>query len=85
MTTLERNVEDRFRSATDLQWLRAYLTGLLDGDVDREDLEIVLRHVHEHFRDVADERSADLVLDGLDLVTGWCGPGMEIPAQGSLS
>jgi hypothetical protein len=27
------------------------------------------------------ERAADIALDGLDLLTGWCGPGMEIPEQ----
>ena len=79
MTTLERNIEDAARSAEDLRWFRGYLRGLLDAGVERELLEEVLKRVCLRFRKTGNEQAADLALDGLDLLTGWCGPGMEIP------
>ena len=68
------------RSAVDLSWLGGYLRGLLDAGVKQDMLERALQHVYETFCEQEDERLADLMLDGLDLLTGWCGPGMEIAA-----
>jgi hypothetical protein len=79
MTVLERNVEQAVGSAEDIRWFGGYLRGLIDSGVKRSVLEATLKRVYLSFRDDGDERSADLVLDGLDLVTGWCGPGMAIP------
>jgi hypothetical protein len=78
MTVLERNVEMAVTSAEGLRWFRGYLRGLLDGGLTPDQLERVLRVVYEHLRDSGQEQAADLVLDGLDLVTGWCGPGMAL-------
>jgi hypothetical protein len=76
---LERNVERAVRHAQGVRELRSYLQGLIDGgELTPEQLEAVLRVVYEHFRRHGDETAADLTLDGLDLVTGWCGPGMGV-------
>lgn len=80
MTVLERNVEQALRSAEDLRWLRGFLAGILaSGDVDRDTLIDLLQHTHDRFRHQGQEHAADMVLDGLDLLTEWCGPGMGIP------
>lgn len=79
MTTLERNVHEALSSADDIRWFRGYLQGLLDsGEVTSDELEEILKRVYEQFRDKGNEAVADLILDGLDLLTGWCGPGMGI-------
>jgi hypothetical protein len=80
MTVLERNVEAAVTSADDLRWLRGYLRGLLDSGLTPQELEAVLRSVYEHLLTQGDERTADLLLDGLDLLTHWCGPGMALSA-----
>jgi hypothetical protein len=82
MTTLERNVAEKARSAGDLRWFRAYLTGLLDGEVTKGVLELAMRSAYESLRDAGNDGAADLMLDGLDFVTGWCGPGMAIADTG---
>lgn len=85
MTVLERNVEQAVASeqavadAEGLPWFRGYLRGLLDGGLERAVLEEGLKTVYLHLRDGGNEPAADLVLDGLDLLTAWCGPGMAIP------
>lgn len=83
MTTLERNIEAAFRSADDFRWVRGYLRGVLDAEpeMDPAMLAEVLRRVYEQFRVSGNERAADIALDGLDVLTGWCGPGMEIPER----
>jgi hypothetical protein len=79
-TTLARNIEGAVRHADGLRWFRGYLSGLLDSEtVSREELEGLLAAVHERLLAAGEEDGADLVLDGLDLLTGWCGPGMGIP------
>lgn len=77
MTVLERNIEEHL-AAEDVGSLHAYLRGLLDGGLARPDLEHALEGLHKHFQQRGDERLADLALDGLDLVTGWCAPGRAI-------
>ena len=77
MTVLEHHVEAAAAAAEDLRWFGGYLQGLLDAGTTKAQLERVLHRVHEHLVD-RDERAADLVLDGLDLLTGWCGPGMTL-------
>jgi hypothetical protein len=80
MTVLERNVEQALRSAADLRWMRGYLAGLLAaGDLDRDTLIEILQTIHDRFRARGDDHAADMVLDGLDLLTDWCGPEMGIP------
>lgn len=79
MTTLERTVQESFLSADDIRWIHGYLRGMLDSGQDREQLELILEHVHRHFQQEGQDRLADLALEGLDLLTAWCGPGMEIP------
>ena len=80
MTTLERNVEEALRSAEDLRWMRGYLQGILAaGDLDRETLIDILQDIHDRIRESGNDHAADMVLDGLDLLTDWCGPGMGIP------
>ena len=84
MTLLEKNIENAVRSAEDLRWFRGYLRGLLDGgDLTPQQLEEVLKVVYLHLRDQGSDAAADLVLDGLDLATGWCGPGMSLAGQNS--
>jgi hypothetical protein len=80
MTVLERNVEEALRSAEDMRWMRGYLEGVLAaGELDRQTLIDILQEIHDRFREEGEERAADLVLDGLDLLTGWHGPGMGVP------
>jgi hypothetical protein len=77
VTTLERNVGKTLSSAEDIRWFRGYLQGILDsGETSRDELEELLRRVYDQFRDSDQDEVADLILDGLDLLTGWCGPGM---------
>lgn len=83
MTTLERNVHEAMSSAKDIRWLRGYLQGLLDSGETPESLEPILKTVYEEFRNEKDEAAADLVLDGLDLLTGWHGPGMGVTERKS--
>jgi hypothetical protein len=80
MTTLERNLEETLSSAEDIRFFRGYLQGLLDsGKIAPDRLEVILRRVYERLRDAGDEgEMTDLVLDGLDFLTGWCGPGMSV-------
>ncbi len=84
MTTLERNIEKSVTAAEDIRWFRGYLQGLLDsGKISRPELEVILRALYERFRDSGQERLADLMLDGLDLLTGWHGPDMGVRARKS--
>ena len=79
MTVLERHVETAAEAAEDLRWFRWYLQGLLDAGTTKTELERALRHVHEHLTDREDgEKAADLVLDGLDILVGWCAPHMRL-------
>lgn len=78
MTVVERNVESSVRSAEGLRWFRGYLRGLLDAGLSHAELEDVLRHVHDRFQRAGNEQLADFVLDGLDILTGWCGPEMAV-------
>jgi hypothetical protein len=76
---LERNVERAVLHARGVRELRSYLQGLIDGgQLTPEELEVVLRAVYELFRSHGNDTAADLTLDGLDLVSGWCGPGMGV-------
>lgn len=80
MTVLERNVEEALRSAEDLRWMRGYLEGVLAaGQLDRAMLIDILQEIHDRFRKQGNDHAADMVLDGLDLLTGWHGPGMGVP------
>ena len=79
MTVLERNIEAAVRSAVDLSWFDGYLRGLLDAEKDPAILQDALRHLYETFRQQDNERLADLMLDGLDILTGWCGPTANEP------
>lgn len=81
MTVLERKVEDAVASADDIRWVHGYLRGMLDGGSAPDELQVALENVYKHFRELHNERLADLTLDGLDFVTGWCAPGMEIPTS----
>jgi hypothetical protein len=84
MTVLERNVEEALHSAEDLRWMRGYLAGLLAaGDLDRDALIAILQEIHDRFRARGEDGAADMVLDGLDLLTDWVGPGMGIPESQS--
>lgn len=78
MTTLQRNVHDAFCSAEDLRWIHSYLRGLLDAGTPPEVVEHILRAVGDDFREAGRDDLADLVLDGLDFLTGWCGPDLSL-------
>jgi hypothetical protein len=79
MTTLEHNVHEAFADAEDIRWIRGYLRGLLDsGKVTSDELEGMLKIVYEEALKKGNEPVADLILDGMDLLTGWHGPGMGI-------
>lgn len=82
MSTLERNVHEAVSNAEDIRWLRGYLQGVLDsGQVPPDKLEVILRHVYERALETGREDAADLALDGLDLLTGWHGPGMGVSVR----
>lgn len=84
MTTLERNVHEALNSAEDIRWFRGYLQGLLDsGKVTSDELEVLLRACYEEVLKRGEEEVADLILDGLDFLTGWHGPGMGISERKS--
>ncbi len=75
MTVLEKNIHDAAMNADDLGFFRGYLRGLLDSErLSSGDLQTVLKVVYEDLHEQGDEAAADLVLDGLDLLTGWSGP-----------
>jgi hypothetical protein len=79
VTVLERYIEDAARSAENLELFVPYLRGLLDAGRPRTELAEMLQRVYEDLLTNSHDEAADLVLDGLDVLTGWCGPGMEIP------
>jgi len=81
MTVIER-VEEAVAAAEDIKFLRGYLQGHLDAGLNPDLLAEALRRSYEHLREEGNEDAADLVLDGLDLLTAWCGPelGLRIPA-----
>jgi hypothetical protein len=81
MTTIER-VEEAVSSAEDIRWLRGYLQGQLDAGVRPELLEDACKHAHERLVHLGREDAADAVLDALDLLTGWHGPGMGVRIPG---
>lgn len=82
MSTLERTVHEAVSNAEDIRWLRGYLQGILDsGQLSPDQLEAVLRRVSERCLAAGREDAADLALDGLDLLTGWHGPGMGLTAR----
>jgi len=84
MTTLERNIHQALRSAEGIRWFRAYLQGILaSGELTPDQLEEVLKHVHKKCIDEGREDLGDLTLDGLDLLTGWHGPGMGLAERES--
>ena len=78
MTTVERHIIGALEAAEDIRWLRGYLRGLLDADVSWDVLERSLKRGYDAAQTAGDERVADLMLDGLDMLTGWCGPGMDL-------
>jgi len=85
MTVIERVQHEAMAAANaaDIRSLRAYLQGLLDSEsIPPETLEAALRLCYEQLRDEGNEEAADLILDGLDLLTAWCGPGqgLRVPA-----
>lgn len=81
MTVLERNIQEAVASAESLRWISAYLKGALDtGNISVDELATILEHVYQSFLELGDERASNLVLDALDLLTGWCGPEMQISA-----
>jgi hypothetical protein len=82
MSTLERKVNEAVSTAEDIRWLRGYLQGLLDSEqISAAALEDVLRRIYERCLANDREDAADLVLDGLDLLTGWHGPGMGLTVR----
>ena len=84
MTVAEQNIHNAVMSAESLGWLAAYLKGVVDSGFAVTDLVAVLERVYSALRDSGNEAAADLVLDGLDLLTGWCGPGQRIAPSHAL-
>lgn len=80
MTTLdlERDLKRAAQSADGLRTLRQHLQTAVDQGADPELLRARLEAVYKDFSEAGNEVAADLTLDVLDLVTGWCGPGMGI-------
>ena len=78
MTTVERHIKGALEAAEDIRWLRGYLRGLLDADTPWDVLERSLTRAYHAAQKAGDERVADLMLDGLDMLTGWCGPSMDL-------
>jgi hypothetical protein len=84
MTILERNIHETLRSAEGIRWFRAYQQGILaSGEFTPDQLQAVLRRVYNKCLEEGREDLADLALDGLDLLTGWHGPGMGIAERES--
>jgi hypothetical protein len=78
VTTLERNFERSVASAEGIRWLRGYLQGLLDNGEDPAFLCEILKRAREKSAAQGRDDIADLMLDGIDLLTGWHGPGMGV-------
>lgn len=78
VTVAEQNIHEAVASAESLQWLGAYLKGVLDGGFASADLTAVLEQAYVQLRECGNVGAADLVLDGLDLLSGWCGPGEQL-------
>jgi hypothetical protein len=83
MTTRQRNISKTLQSVDDLQWLHAYLQGVLDAGTDPQDVKETLKIAVISQREAGNEEVADLLLEGLDFVHGWCAPGLELPARRS--
>jgi hypothetical protein len=83
MTVSER-VEEAVSKAEDVRSLRAYLQGHLNSGQSPELLAEALQRAYTRLREERKDEAADLVLDGLDFLTGWCGPGMSlrVPERG---
>jgi hypothetical protein len=56
---------------------------MLDSGRDRDELLAVLESAHKHFGEAGQEQLADFALDGMDFLTGWCAPGLKLPAPSS--
>ncbi len=78
MTVAEQSIHDAIASAESLGWLAAYLQGVVDTGFPVPDLIALLEQVRVHLQESGNETAEDLVLDGLDLLAGWCGPGRQI-------
>ena len=81
MTVLEQNFEDALQSIETVEWLHGYLRGMLDSGRDPAELMAALERARKHFDEAGQERFADFALDGMDFLTGWCAPGLELPAR----
>ena len=78
---LENKVEHSVRSSNaGEEWLRGLIEGLLLNGTDRQALIEVLEEVYVRLRDEGNEELADLVLGGVDALTGW-GSVREIPSS----
>jgi hypothetical protein len=78
MTVLERKVEAAFLSGEDIRWMHGYFRGLLDSGTDSKTLLSALQNLYAQFIKNGDDHEADLTLDAMDFLTGWCGPGMAL-------
>lgn len=78
MTVAEQSIHDAVASAQSIGWLAAYLQGVVDTGFPVPELIALLEQARGQLLESGNETAEDLVLDGLDLVTGWCGPGRQI-------
>ena len=84
MTVAEQSIHDAVASAEGFGWLAAYLQGVVDTGFPVPDLIALLEQVRSHLQRSGNETAEDLVLAGLDLLTGWCGPGQQIAPSHAL-
>lgn len=78
MTVTEQNIHDAVMRADDLDWLAGYLQGVVDSGFAVADLVALLETASLELRAQGNDASEALVLEGLDLLTGFCAPGRQI-------
>ena len=78
MTVAEQNIHDAVIAAGDLDWLRAYLQGVVDSGFPVASLVALLERTSLELRADGNDTAEELLLEGLDLLTGFCAPGRQI-------
>ena len=78
VTVAEQNIHDAVITAGDLEWLRAYLQGVVDSGFSLPGLVALLEATSLELRAEGNDAGEALLLDGLDLLTGFCAPGRQI-------
>lgn len=78
MTTLERTVQDGIRAAQTARALRDVIQRLLDSGAPPDLMQAALQGVYETFTERGEFGQAEMTLDAMDILAGWCGPCIRV-------